>query len=308
MAFAARVREQAMKDKTYRSSFVGGEVGRFLRSMRWSDRTQNSLDTYEIVLSRLSLDFAHFTSLDQFTTDGVRDFLDEHWGDAAPATRRNRLAIVKSFFRFCVDERGLASNPADKIKPPPKANVERQAYAPDVIDALRDAQEKLRDQIAVQLLGRLALRKNELRLLRLGDFDLGRGTVKVHGKGGKVVVLPLGFKALKGDLEVSLVGRDPGEYLLHPRHNPMQPMDPSTEHYWFKGCLKRAGLPETMKLHELRHSAADNLWRKTGNLTMAQQLLRHESPATTAGYLHPTRDDLEAALQGLEALDASSEL
>ena len=37
-----------------------------------------------------------------------------------------------------------------------------------------------------------------------------------------------------------------------------------------------------------------------GNLTMAQQLLRHESPATTAGYLHPTREDLQAALEALD--------
>lgn len=49
-----------------------------------------------------------------------------------------------------------------------------------------------------------------------------------------------------------------------------------------------------------KHSAADNLWRETGNLTMAQALLRHESPATTAQYLHPTRQDLEAALEALE--------
>jgi hypothetical protein len=34
---------------------------------------------------------------------------------------------------------------------------------------------------------------------------------------------------------------------------------------------------------------------------MAQQLLRHESPATTAAYLHPTREDLEAALRSLDA-------
>jgi hypothetical protein len=37
-----------------------------------------------------------------------------------------------------------------------------------------------------------------------------------------------------------------------------------------------------------------------GNLTMAQQLLRHESPATTANYLHPTREDLDAALRALD--------
>ena len=58
-------------------------------------------------------------------------------------------------------------------------------------------------------------------------------------------------------------------------------MDPASVHRWFKQCLERAGLPSTIKLHELRHSAADNLWRETGNLMLAQQLLRHASVATT---------------------------
>ena len=77
-------------------------------------------------------------------------------------------------------------------------------------------------------------------------------------------------------------------------------MGPSRTHYWFKRCLERAGLPATIKLHEMRHSAGDNLWRESGNLTMAQQLLRHRSPATTAAYLHPLLDDLEAALEALD--------
>jgi site-specific recombinase XerD len=55
-------------------------------------------------------------------------------------------------------------------------------------------------------------------------------------------------------------------------------------------------------MHELRHSAADNLWRATGDLMLAQQLLRHESVATTQAYLHPTRDDLADALAALPQL------
>lgn len=69
---------------------------------------------------------------------------------------------------------------------------------------------------------------------------------------------------------------------------------------WFKLCVERAGLSSSIKMHELRHSAADNLWRQTGNLLLAQQLLRHESVATTQLYLHPNRDDLEAALRLIE--------
>jgi hypothetical protein len=47
----------------------------------------------------------------------------------------------------------------------------------------------------------------------------------------------------------------------------LQLVDRATVHRWFKACLGRAGLPTTIKIHELRHSAADNLWRTSGNLT-----------------------------------------
>jgi len=62
-----------------------------------------------------------------------------------------------------------------------------------------------------------------------------------------------------------------------------------------------------MKLHELRHSAADNLWLASGNLMLAQQLLRHESVATTQAYLHPTREDLSDALARLEVVRSASD-
>lgn len=289
-----------MKDKGYRVSPVGGEVGRYMRSLRWSEKSENTLQTYEIPLSRLAIDFAHYQTLDEFTADDILGWLDEHWGESATATRANRTAIVRAFFAWAVEEGRAETNPAMTLKAPKVRNRERNAYKPDVIHGLIVAQRNLRDQIALQLLGRLALRKNELRLLRLRDFDLVRGTVLVHGKGGKQVILPLGFEQLRKDLEVYLVGRDPDEHLIYARSRTLEPMDPASVHRWFKACLRRAGLPETVKIHELRHSAADNLWRQTGNLMLAQQLLRHESVATTQTYLHPSRDDLADALRGLD--------
>ena len=98
LAYAAQVREAAaMQDKSYRATPVGGEVGRFLRALRWSGHSENTLLSYETTLPRVALDFAHLESLEELTTDRPRDFLDEHWGEASPATRRQRLAAIKSF-------------------------------------------------------------------------------------------------------------------------------------------------------------------------------------------------------------------
>ena len=223
LSFAARILRAAVKDKSYRATPIGGEVGRFLRVLKWDDASPNTLDSYETTLCRLSLDFAD-RELADLTIEDLRDFLDEHWGESASATRRQRLAAVKSFYRWAVKERGVTVTGIESVKSPKVENVERQAYDPDVIDALRDAQPTLRDQIGIQLLGRLALRRNELRLLQVGDFDLTRSTVKIHGKGGKVAVMPIGFRTLKADLEVHLMGRRSDEYLLNPQHDPCLPM------------------------------------------------------------------------------------
>jgi hypothetical protein len=44
------------------------------------------------------------------------------------------------------------------------------------------------------------------------------------------------------------------------------------------------------------------VYRQTGNVMLAKQLLRHESVATTQAYLHPTRDDLADALARLQVV------
>ena len=299
LAFCAEVRQarrSLVKDKAYRATPIGGEIGHFLRSLRWASASENTLLSYESTLAKLAYDFADRELVD-LTLEDLRDFLDEHWGESAAATRRQRLAVVKSFYRFCVEERGVESSPIEKIKPPKRTDVSREAYSVDIIEQLREGQPTLRDQIAIQLLGRLGLRKNELRLVQVGDFDLIHGNVKVHAKGGHIHSVPLAYPTLTNDVEVHIVGRAAKEYLLHPKLNITQPMTSVGVHLWFKRALAKAGLPETIKMHELRHSAADNLWRETGNIVHAKQLLRHRSVGTTEAYLHPSMDDLTAAMR-----------
>jgi hypothetical protein len=47
--------------------------------------------------------------------------------------------------------------------------------------------------------------------------------------------------------------------------------------------------------------------RETGNLLLARQLFRHESGATTQGYLHPSSDDLARALTRLQVVNRDSQ-
>jgi site-specific recombinase XerC len=57
-----------------------------------------------------------------------------------------------------------------------------------------------RDQVELTLMARLALRKNEVRLIRWRDVDLERGELRVRGKGGKIAEVPIVSERLLADM------------------------------------------------------------------------------------------------------------
>ena len=166
---------------------------------------------------------------------------------------------------------------------------------------LVSAAPTLRDQAGILLLGRLALRKNDLRELQLADIDLARDEVYLrHAKRGKEHVLPLAFPDLREMLYLHLQerGGGPAEYLIYPKSHRTRPMSPAGIDRWFGRCVEAAGL-SGYTMHQLRHAAIDQVRRATGDLEIARLLDRHENVSVTQDYLHSTIDDLRAAIEGI---------
>jgi site-specific recombinase XerC len=284
---------------------IGEQVDAYLDALEYAESSTNTLLAYEYVLGLFAVEHADLTLADLQPPQGggvVRAFLDRHWSKSSSATRRQRLAILRSLLTWLVGEGLLRANPAVNIRAPREKRQERRALPLEDVETLIAAQAGLRDQVAIMLLAWLGLRKGELRMLRIGDFNLAAGTVTVYGKGGHEDKLPLGFQRLRSALELHLLEREgnPDEYLLFPKTHRTRPMDASSVHNWLKRCLRRAGLPADVKTHELRHTAADALYQQTGDIVLAQQLMRHTDIRTTRGYIRASQDRLRAALAELE--------
>jgi integrase len=303
--------EADVKDKSYRESPVGQTVWRYLRAMQYAGMMDNSFEAYEGVLAKLALTHDDLAGVGEFCErpELLEDFLYMNWATKSENTRAQRYRILNGFCGWCVEKGDLPFNPVRSIRKPkaPRNLKERRAYDQEIVSRLINAQESLRDRCALGLF-RLALRRNDVRMLQIRDIDLIVDTIQLnHAKGGKRQELPIVFLDLTSDLSTHGLerrleaGGDPGdEYLLYARNRRTTPMNPSSVHRWFKRCLAKADLPQTIQMHELRHTAADHIWRRTGNIVLAQLLLRHQSPATTAAYLHPSADDLRAALKLVE--------
>jgi integrase len=147
-------------------------------------------------------------------------------------------------------------------------------------------------------------------LLRWSEIDAAAGIVTVTQKGSRPHTIPLSremaaivFRHEGGHPEWVFTyvcrkarrGRGPDD----PRARVMGQRYPVTyeglKTAW-KAARKAAGLPD-LRFHDMRHTAATRLLRRTGNLKLAQQLLGHEDITTTATYYaHASIEDLRAAL------------
>ena len=226
LADAARIVRDAMRDKSYRSTPIGLEVGRYVRWKRseWGAQP-NTMLVYEQILAKFALHHADLELVDfapPVGTERVREFLGHHWGEAKASTRARNLAVVRDFFRWAVRERGLAGDPTAAITSPRRRGTERRAHSQDLVRLLVLAQDDLRDQVALRLLAQLGLRKNELRLVQYRHIDLAHETITVFGKGGTVLAVPLVWPDLRLDIERLILEREaqPDHYLLYPKNSP----------------------------------------------------------------------------------------
>jgi integrase len=309
---AARMLDQAVRDKTYRQTSLGHEVGRFLRHMQMADRSPRTLDEYESLLSRFAVEHAHL-EVGAFEgaagADYVLDFLHRHYAELASGTRRKNRAILSSFFKWMVTQDRLAGNPVDRLTAPRQKVSRRTSHSPDEIRRLI-AKQELRDQAAITLMCRFGLRKNELRLLRWRDIDLEAGQLRVNAKGGDIDVVRVDDEtvALLARLSLDANAR-PEQFLLFPirignlpgqgviREFRDRPMQPSTMHRWWKRCLQTAGVAD-FPMHELRHTAGDEFRRAGNDLELTRRFMRHRSMTTTSAYyMHVGDDEYELAIR-----------
>lgn len=328
---AARV-----KDKSYQDCPLGLVVAEYLRWKQDETRAaETTIRDYEIPLAYLCLDLPRAELVDLEPPAGrrlIREFLARHWGRGAPAyprtgtgagkrssrTYAKNLSILSDFFNYCVAEDMIRGNPTVGIARPKRDDGnKRRVYQVDEPQRIIDACTTDRERCACAILAEFGLRKSEIAGLRLGDYDPGRKLLTVTGKGGKTRALPVANPKLALLLDSHWLDRlregDVDEYLLYPqgwgpRADPdgpskgvnwedrKRPLKPTAMHNWWKARLAAAGVPHHRKMHEMRHTAATDLLRSSGNLELVRQMLGHADIKTTAMYSHMELEDMARAL------------
>ena len=220
--------------------------------------------------------------------------------EAAPATRANAVAILKSLLSFAQETGYIAFNVGKVLKTPPVKNklAERILSEPDVIRMI-SLEPSLRNRTLLTVLYGGGLRISEVCGLcwrDLAERD-GAGQATVYGKGGKtrVVLLSANTWRLLSEIRGDVLPTAP----VFKSRKGGGPLDESQVHRIVKAAAERAGLSREVSAHWLRHAHASHSLERGAPIHLVQATLGHASVATTGRYLHARPSDSSARYLGV---------
>ena len=206
------------------------------------------------------------------------------------------LSGIRSFYRFLVLEDYITADPTLLLESPKIGMKLPEVLSLEEIDMLIEAidlskREGQRNRAIIETLYSCGLRVSEACNLKLSDFYLKEGFIKVEGKGSKQRLVPISERAIAEIMDY-LVDRaeieiKPGDedYLFVSAHLRKR-MSRITMFHIIKELAEQVGLKKTISPHTLRHSFATHLLEGGANLRVIQSMLGHEDIGTTEIYTH----------------------
>jgi site-specific recombinase XerD len=206
----------------------------------------------------------------------------------ARTTINAKLSALRSYYHFLYDEEHIDRNIAEKIELiEEEAKEVKKVMSQKQIFSILDKIEDLRDRALLETLYVTGIREGELSKLNIEHIDFENKLVYIikgkGRKGGKTRVIPISSTALKW-LKAYIGSRKSGPLFLNNR----------------SGRIGERSIYNVVKKyfpcspHDLRHSFATHMIKKTGNMKGVSQMLGHaNSQVTESIYIHMDEEDLK---------------
>ncbi len=243
--------------------------------------------------------------LEEINLHDLRKWLSFRSKDHVNSSNARAVAVIRSFFKFLNRNSLLKNREVEKLKTP--KNIKPLPRPIDVVDIRKIIEavgqirkiswQVKRDQALLYLIYGTGLRISEALRVNLLALENKRDLV-VMGKGKKQRIVPLLAKVNQAineylhELPFDLNGYQP--IFLN---NNKQTMTRFDYNFLIKTIRRKLNLSETITPHSFRHSFATHLLEGGSDLRSIQDLLGHESLATTQRYTKVNRSILIDAYQ-----------
>ena len=228
------------------------------------------------VLVRCEIALEH--PLIEATTIELRDWLDGHKLQAK--TRYSYISHLSAFWTWALLDERATKNPTLRLtRPKLRPGLPRPVSTDDLATLIIQAPNaELRAMVV--LAGHVGMRCMEIAGLLAPDVleHLHPPVLVVaHGKGDKPRVVPISESTVAA---LCAHGVPPhGPVFVDPEGTALTPWKVS---HMLREHMHKCGV--NASAHQLRHAFGTEVYRRSGDLRMTQELMGHASPTTTAGY------------------------
>ena len=215
------------------------------------------------------------------------------------ATSANCLrSSIRGFFKYLHAAGHLREDPSRLVRraltstPPPKGLTPDEEQR--IFDVLCTGTgfDSERDFALFTLMLRSGIRVGSAVDLRVEDVDLGRGVIAIRAKGGR--------------RDEVLIATDVAEHLRcfidkrtsGPLFAARDGTGLTTRHVArrLRGWAKRAGIARRVSPHALRHTCGQNVYRRSGDILVVREVLRHRNITSTMVYARADEQRVRRAL------------
>ena len=260
-----------------------------------SGASKNTLSAYRSDLNIFNkwLNQKPFTSVDKKLVHEYFSYRKK--SNLSAASRSRILTCLHSFFQYLLKNQKMSNDPTEQMDYPKLEKklpiflniqeVEKLIEAPNTNSIYGQ-----RDRAMLELLYSCGLRVSELISLSYHNLNLKEEFVRVHGKGNKERMLPLGEVAIdfldqyeRNSRTLLLKNGQCDSYFLSNRGSAM-----SRQNFFYiiKGYAATAGINKPISPHSLRHAFATHLVQKGADLRSVQLMLGHSDISSTQLYTH----------------------
>lgn len=219
------------------------------------------------------------------------------------ATQARILTCFRIFYQYLITQQLIKTNPTTKLRHPKKTQKLPIFLNIEEVDQLLNAPDKntvfgMRDRAMLELLYSCGLRVSELITLDYHNINLNEEYIRIHGKGNKERLLPMGEMAMdylntyeQKARPFLLKSGQTDHYFLSNRGSGM-----SRQNFFYiiKAYATKAGIDKPLSPHTLRHAFATHLVQSGADLRSVQLMLGHSDISTTQIYTHIQNTQLKS--------------
>ena len=230
-------------------------------------------------------------------------FSDRQKNNIGSSTQARILTSLHSFYQYLLANQLIKNDPTEQFSHPKLEKklpvflniqeVEKLLEAPSGSSLIGQ-----RDRAMLELSYSCGLRVSELINLSYHNINLKEEFIRIHGKGNKERVLPMGEIAIDYLMKyetnarpVLLKNGQSDSYFLSNRGSAM-----SRQNFFYiiKAYATQVGIDKPLSPHSLRHAFATHLVQKGADLRSVQLMLGHSDISSTQLYTHIQNAQLKA--------------